>query len=465
MAVIRFGVEGWRARVDAGFDRHNVARIAQALGDTWSSHFPGSTVLVGFDTRRDSERLALLCGQVMAARGLAAVVSDRPCPLPALAWAAAHDPSCVGAVMLTASGKSHKYGGIVARQADGGPVNESFAEAVERRIAGRPTDARGTVERADIVSIYIDALVERMGASFAALPSARIVVDPMYGAGVGCACKLFERLGCEVIGLHDRAVSDFRGLHPAPREPWVDECERAVVESKACLGVVFDGDADRMGIIDERGRLISQHDLAPLALEHLVGERHDQDRVVATFETSVRLERQAEALGCAYTRVPGAFDAVYREFYEGDVLLGTDERGGICQPAHLKERDGLLAAGMVTAAILAAGGSPSGVVEELGRRIGRTDWGSRSIPLDPASLQRLHNLLPGMNPQEVAGREPVLLSHAGGLRITFEDGAWLMISTPSRLPSARVSAEASTAAELQELLAFGVDVVRLEGIV
>ena len=461
MGVIRFGIEGCRARVDHGFDQANVARIAQALGETWASRFAGSTVLVGFDTRRDSERMAVLAGQVMAACGLNIVISDRPCPLPALAWSAGQDGSCVGPVMLTASGKSHKHGGIVARQYDGGPVNESFAEAVERRIAGRPTSARGPVERADVLTDYIHEVVAQVGPVYGALSGTRIVVDPMYGAAVSCARQVFEALGLDVVGIHEQTVRDFRGLHPTAREPWVDECERMVVASHASLGVVLDGDADRMGVIDETGRLISQHDLAPLALEQLVRGNSAQDRVVATFETSVRLERQAERLGLAYTRVPDGFSGVYREFAEGDVVMGADERGGFAKPSHLPERDGLLSACLVCATLLSNKGSASRTVERLAQNVGRTEWGYRNVPLDPASLQRLSNVLPGMNPHEVAGREPASLSHAGGLRMTFEDGSWVMIRTSSTLPSARVSAEAPTAQELSDLLSFGVFAVRI----
>ena len=462
MGTIRFGAEGWRARVGEGFDDAHVARIARALGETWSWRCQGATVMVGYDTRRDSRRLAELSGEVMAACGLTVIVSDAPCPLPALAWSTAHDAACVGAVMLTASGSSHRHGGILVRQSDGGPVSAAFAEAVERRIVGRATSERGVVRHADLVTDYLEDLVALLGGPVSGSSAPRVVVDPMYGATVGWATQLFERLGCEVESLHDRMVPDFRGLHPNPREPWVDECERAVADRRADLGIVFDGDGDRMGVIDETGRLVSPHDLAPLALQYLVGKGSDQDRVVGTFATSVRLQRQAERLGCAYTAVPVGFDAIYREFGEGDVVLAADERGAIACPDHLCERDGLLSAGLVALALLGGKGSASKKVAKLAKRLGHTEWATRTVPLDPASQQTLRNVLPGMNPSEVAGMRPDRISHAGGLRLVFEGRAWLLLSDSKARTAATVTAEAEDQATLARLLDEGVRLVRTQ---
>ena len=461
MGIIRFGVWGWRARVGEGFDVEHVVRIARALGETWSWRFPGATILVGFDTRRDSERMALLCGEVLSACGLVAVVAERPCTLPALGWHAAHDASCKGAVMLTASSASCGHNGIIARGADGGPVSEAFAEAVERQIAGRPHPDRGSVTRADLVGAYCDAVVRRVEGLFPSLQTPRIVVDPLYGATVSCASEIFTALGCEVIGLHNEAVSDFRGLHPKACEPWVDECERTVRDTHAQLGIVFDGDGDRMGIIDERGRLVSSHDLAPLVLEHLIRSDETNRRVVATFATSLRLERQALWLDCSYTRVPGGFENVYREFGEDDVLMGADEKGGVADPAHLAERDGVYAACLALSAVLRNEQVPaSSMIKEMEEGLGHTDWGTRTVPLDPASLQRLRNILPGMNPFEVAGRQPLQLSHAGGLRLTFDDDSWLMLRTATTRNAVHVTAEALDKKTLTELLQAGVAMVK-----
>lgn len=460
MGIIRFGTDGWRARLGEGFDEASVVRVAQALGVTWASRFRGATILVGYDTRRDSERLALLAGAVIASCGMQVVVSEGVCPTPALGWAIAQEASCVGGVMLTASEASHEYGGILVRQSDGGPVSSSFAEAVEMRIAGGPTRDRGSVERACLTDTYVAAVAQRLGHPFTRR-TPRIVLDTMYGAMAPCAKAVFEHMGCDVISIHDQSYPDFRGLHPDAREPWVDECERAVLNAHADLGVALDGDGDHMAIIDAKGFVVSPHDAAPLALEYQVLQPDAGERVVATFGTSVRLRRQAERLRCDYTMVPLGFDAVYREFIEGDVLLAADERGGICVPAHLPERDGLYAAGCAVAALCRHRESSSDVLATLTQELGPAEWGSRTIRLDASSVQRLRNLLPGINPALIAGEKPVALRHTGGLRAAFADDSWLLVSpSPTRAHDVLLTAEASSTTRLGELLKAGGEIVR-----
>lgn len=445
--------------MDGGFDEAGVTRAASALGEIWSQRYVGSTVLVGYDARRDSKRFARLTGEILAAYGLRAVVSDRICPTPVLGWAVARDPLCIGGVMITATRMPHEYGGFFMRDADGGPVSSSFSSAVAQRAKMAPTTERGEVEYQDFVTPYIDDLVAETDGNLIAEAGLRVVVDPLYAAGSGYVTSLFERLGCEVVPIHDKVVSDFRGLHPDAREPWVDECERAVREHHADMGVVFDGDCGRFSLIDDAGRLVSPHDVAPIVLEHIVRQRGKHGRVVGTVATSARLSRQAERLGCEYTMVAVGREALHREFQEGDVILAADENGGICIPPHSGVRDGILAATMVLELLAGTRDTVSDLIASLGEKVGRLEYVAADMRLDFGATQRLRNLLPGLNPPSVCGDEPISVSHADGLRLTMPDGAWLLLRASHSGAGARVCAEREGMARSRELLAAGRDLV------
>lgn len=453
MGIIRFGVNGWRARVGDGFNEDSVVRITHALGKLWAVRNEGATVLVGYDTRRDSKRLAVVASQVLAACGLRAMVSSQACPTPALSWSVARDRLCVGGVVLTASQMPCEYGGLVVRGADGGPITPRFAAAVDQAIEPTATRDRGIIiEYTDVVSTYLDALVNEADRALIAAASLRVVVDTMYGAGCEYAANLFRRLGCEVIALHEVPISDFRGLHPDAREPWVDECERAVRKYKADMGIVFDGDCTRFAVIDEDGKLVSPHDLAPLVLEHVVRQRGAQGRVVSTAASSVRIARQAERLDCDYTMTAVGVDALYREFYEGDVILATDETGAITVPSHFPERDGMVGAVMLTELVAGAGESMRGLVEQCEAQIGVMEYAARTIRLDPARTQRLRNLLPGLDPSEALGERPDFITRPGGLRAELQDGSWLFLAPSYTGSGARAVCEAPTRARCEQLL-------------
>ena len=362
--------------------------------------------------------------------------------------------------MITASRRPYTYGGIRVRQADGGPVSALFARTVDQRIEALPTTARGPITYANLVEGYLDQIERDTDTALVANAGLTVVLDPLYGAGCGYAQQLLERIGCKVVVTHGEPVPDFRGLHPHAGEPWVDECERLVTGRHASMGIVLNGDCSRSAIVDEAGRLVSPHDIAPLVLEHIVRQRGRQGRVVATAASSVRVERQAERLDCDFTRVPVGFDSIYREFQDNDVILGTEEMGGICIPQHIPERDGLLCSLMLVEYVAGAGEGVRALVGQCEAEIGSMEYMARDIRLDFGQSLRLRNLLPGLNPPDVLGEQPVMVTHPSGLRVELADGSWVLLRVASSGAGARAACEAPTVARASALLSWALSAAR-----
>lgn len=458
--IIRFGVDGWQARFADGFDEEGVARVADALGLLWSREAPGASVYVGYDTRHGSADFARLVAGVLAARGLEVVVSDCACPTPAVAWSCAHDERAVGAVVLTASELSCEYGGVLVRGADGGPASRAFLDEVEQAIPTVATDERGPYEARDLVSPYLSALLAFVDRKLIAAVRPKVVVDAMYGAGTTHLARVLDEAGCEVVEIHVERREDFGGIHPEPQDPWADACEQAVVAHGAQMGLLLDGDGDRASVVDEQGVIIPARTLAPLVMGQLVEGHGLSGRVVMTLTCSACVMRQAERLGCDVSVVPVGFPRIYRELLEGDVLMGVEEYGGISVPSHLNERDGLLVCLLAVECLCRAGGEMSSVVGSLSESIGSMRYARRDVRLEPAAGQAFRNVLPGLNPSSLAGRKPVEVSHADGLRLQFDDGSWALVR-PSRTGSAvRVYAEAPTERERDALLSAALALAR-----
>ena len=458
--IIRFGSDGWRGRYEDGFDAEGVARVADALGLIWADATPGATVYVGYDTRHESCDLARLAAGILSSYGLTVRVSDVPCPTPTVGWSCSRDDLACGAVMLTASELSCEYGGLLVRGSDGGPVSRGFLDRVEQAISLTPTLARGAFEECDLVGPYLRELMRRVDGEAIKARGPRIVVDAMYGAGTTHLAKLLRGLGCEVVEMHVEPREDFGGIHPDPVEPWVDACEQAVVAQGGDMGIVLDGDGDRAAVIDENGRLLPARVLVPMLLGNLVMGHGVRGRVVTTLTCSACIAREATRLGCSVTSVPVGFSRIYRELLDADVVLGVEEYGGVCAPAHLRERDGLLVGLLAVEMLARSEKSVSTMVEELERQVGTMCYARRDLRLDAASTQAFRNVLPGLNPGEIAGRRPVEISHADGLRAQFDDDSWVLVR-PSRMSSVvRVYAEAPTVSMRDELIAAVCDLVR-----
>ncbi len=458
--IIRFGNDGWHARFDEGFDSQNVMRVADALGLLWADEAPasGGTVYVGYDTRHRSDEFAREAAGAIAAYGLTVKVSSTPCPTPAVGWNCAHDPKALGGVVITSSERSCEYGGLIVRGADGGTCPREFLDKVEQEIFQQASTEAGSFEVTDFVAPYAEALGRFVGGP--AIRPLKVVVDPMYGSASGVLAGLVRSLGHEVIEIHAEKTEDFDGIHPDPKDPWADACEQAVVATGADLGILVDGDGDRAAAVDEYGNILAVRELTPLLLSYIGGELGMRGRVVTTLTCSASVELEARRLGFEYASVPVGFGRIYRELQEGDVLLGAEEYGGISIPAHLKERDGLLVCLLLVQMVSKSGLTLRELVNKLDAQIGSRRYIRRDLRLEPALTQAFRNVLPGLNPQEIAGRVPVDVSHADGLRLQFDDDSWVLMR-PSRTDSVvRVYAEAPSARERDELLEAACSIAR-----
>ncbi len=459
-STVHFGTDGWRARIDEAFTDDNVVRVADAIGSVWEEASRGAIVYVGYDTREGAARFARLVGEVLSARGLCAFVSDVACPAPALSWAVAHDMRACGGIMLTASHNPEEYQGIKIRMPDGGAAPKEFTDEVELRMAAEPTSRRGSISFRDIVTPYLEGLAAAVDADAISRAGLKVVHDPMYGSARGCLARVLRGMGVEVHEIHADDVEGFCGLHPEPVEPWVDECEQAVLAEGAAAGLVNDGAGARFGLVDERGRLVGPHVVLSLVLGHLVRNRGMSGRVVVTASTSAMALALADLLGCQASVVPVGFKWVYAEMKRGDVLLGGEESGGIGVPAHMLERDGLLTALLLCELMAMSGKGIAQLVDELEQAVGRMCYVRRDLRMPVELIEMLKNLLPGMNPPELAGRVPVEVSHKDGLRMMFEDGSWAMIRPSGTEPLVRVYAEAGDVQSRDDILEAAVELAR-----
>ena len=225
-------------------------------------------------------------------------------------------------------------------------------------------------------------------------------------------------------------------------------------------GLINDGDADRVGAVDEHGTFVSPHKIIALVAGHLVRNRGMQGRVVLNLSTSTLTKRVCRALGCRVTVRPVGFKHIYKEMCKGDVLIGGEEAGGIGIPAHMRERDGLLVNLMLCELMAQTGKTLGALVAEMEEAFGALVYGRRDLRLENEVIEMFRTMLPGLNPHEIAGETPVAVSHMDGLRLEFADESWLLLRPGGTEPVVRVYAEAPTARRRDALLEAGCDLAR-----
>ncbi len=460
MSEIHFGTDGWRARLGEDFTVGAVRRVADAIGRTYAAQAPGSVLLVGYDTRAGAEDFARALAETVATHGLIVRLSDRYLPTPALCWAVAHDPDACGGVMLTASHNPAEYLGVKLRMSDGGASPVAFSDLVEAAILDEAPDARAPYETTDLLTPYLEELLFSVDVDVIREAGLRVVVDPLYGAAQGYLAALLCAIGVDVHEIHAEKDETFGGLHPEPIPPWTDDASAAVLEGGFDAAFVNDGDADRIGAIDARGRFVNAHRIFALVIAHLVEDLGRTGRVVRTLSGSELIARQCARLGLPLTTTPIGFKWIYEEMLAGDVLIGGEESGGIGIPEHVLERDGLLMAMLLVEMMALHHKGLGELVDDMLAQLGACEYGRRDLALTREQMERFLSEKDALQPASIGGIAVSDINRTDGVKFILADGSWLLLRPSGTEPLVRVYAEAESTDGVEKLLDNGCALVK-----
>ncbi|BCS56215.1 phosphoesterase [Adlercreutzia equolifaciens subsp. celatus] len=460
MADIHFGTDGWRAIIGEDFTPDNLNRVVAAAARIFKEEAvaagrdadaPG-TLIVGHDCRQDAHAYAELAAQVAAGEGFNVLLTEDYCPTPTLCWSVAHNDDAVGGIMLTSSHNPAEYLGVKLRMADGGASPAEFTDRVEAVLPPEPTDILGPFQTADLMTDYLAALRELVDVEAIRGANLRVVCDPLYGAGRHYLADLLRDMGVEVVEIHNAEDPTFAGLHPEPIQPWVDEGLAKVGELGYDALFINDGDADRIAAGDSRGNYVNAHRIITLLTKHMV-DRGETGRVVSTVTASAMLDRMCRKLGLELVSTPVGFKWIYGEMEKGGVMIGGEESGGIGLPDHVKERDGLLMALLLTECMAQSGKDLGTLVDEMLADIGRMEFARRGLSITDEQMARFRaETVPAYTADEIAGKRVLDVDRRDGVKLLLEGDAWVMMRPSGTEPLVRIYAEAATTDEVNELL-------------
>ncbi len=460
MADIHFGTDGWRAIIGEDFTPDNLNRVVAAAARIFKEEAvaagrdadaPG-TLIVGHDCRQDAHAYAELAAQVAAGEGFNVLLTEDYCPTPTLCWSVAHNDDAVGGIMLTSSHNPAEYLGVKLRMADGGASPAEFTDRVEAVLPPEPTDILGPFQTADLMTNYLAALRELVDVEAIRGANLRVVCDPLYGAGRHYLAGLLRDMGVEVVEIHNAEDPTFAGLHPEPIQPWVDEGLAKVGELGYDALFINDGDADRIAAGDSRGNYVNAHRIITLLTKHMV-DRGETGRVVSTVTASAMLDRMCRKLGLELVSTPVGFKWIYGEMEKGGVMIGGEESGGIGLPDHVKERDGLLMALLLTECMAQSGKDLGAIIDEMLADIGRLEFARRGLSITDEQMARFRaETVPTYTADEIAGKRVLDVDRRDGVKLLLEGDAWVMMRPSGTEPLVRIYAEAATTDEVNELL-------------
>ncbi|HEX7313704.1 MAG TPA: phosphoglucomutase/phosphomannomutase family protein [Pyrinomonadaceae bacterium] len=463
LAPICFGTDGWRALIADAFTFENVERVAQAYADFINRQPAESSerkkVVVGYDRRFLSDQFAARAAEVLNGNEIEVSLFEEDVPTPLVSWAV-RERGAAGGVVITASHNPAHFNGFKIKAPWGGSATPETTAAVEALVDANPPRREPlTNGGADSLKPQFESY-RRQIESFIDLERLRgvdggVVVDSMHGTGGRWVESFLSggRLKVETIRAERDAY--FGGVAPEPIDRNLAPLKETVRERRALVGLATDGDADRVGAVNELGETMTMHAVVPLILLHLARRRGERGGIVRTFSQSVLLRRIAAAHGFTIHETPIGFKYIADLMLGGDILIGAEESGGIGVRGHIPERDGILNSLLFLEAVAAAGRTPTELVREMHREFGEFYFGRRDLHTEVARGIALVEAL-GARPPAAAGQYAVeSVETLDGAKLVFADESWLLFRQSGTEPVLRVYAEATSVEKMNALLEEG----------
>jgi phosphomannomutase len=447
MDAISFGTDGWRARLDT-FTDERVRMVGQAVADHLDDAGHDAPVAVGYDARATSEGFAESLADVLAANGFDAILPERDCPTPLVAWAVV-DRNLSGALMVTASHNPPEYNGVKFIPADGAPALPEVTDAIESRLAEPRADGpRGSVERVDFVTRHAEQVGSLVAPDCGGLT---VVYDAMHGSGRGVTDALLESAGATVIRRRCDRDTSFGGTPPEPSAEQLAGLVDAVARHDADLGVANDGDADRLALVTPERGFLDENLFFAAVYDELLDD--DAGPAVRTVSTTFLIDRIAAAHDEDVIETAVGFKWVAEAMVDADALMGGEESGGFSIRGHVPEKDGVLMAAL--AADAAATESLDDRVDRLLDEHGDIVADKVSVDCPDERKEAVIDALGDAIPDRVAGEAVENVVTLDGFKLLLTDGSWLLVRPSGTEPKMRVYAEAGSRERVDELLDEG----------
>ena len=456
---IKFGTDGWRGVIAWDFTFENVRRAAQALADYISENAPSDEdgklpkVFVGFDRRFMSDLFAADIASIFRSNKIDVTLSSCPISSPVA--------SCLSlskfwmSIIVTASHNPAQYNGIKIKIA-GGAASARLTKEVEDLV-----DANSILflygqkaEQKDLTDVYFKYVSSHVNLKKLKNFKGKVVVDYMHGAAAGYLEKIISPK--QVIALRAEHDPTFGGEQPEPVEKNLSTLKKTVLAKKAALGVAFDGDGDRVALIDEKGNYLTPCMIAAVLCDYLIKHKKLKGKIVQTASMGYLLKRIARAYNMLFEEVEVGFKHVAERMALEDVAFGVEESGGFAWKGNLPDRDGLTVALAFLEVMAASGKKASELCALIGQTYGASVYLRKDLPLvKPVDKAMLTDKLRKKLPKKINNRKVAEVTTFDGLKIWLENDDWVLIRPSGTEPVVRVYAETAAKKETQALLDFG----------
>jgi len=464
--TIRFGTDGWRALIARDYTFENVRACAEGVCRLLeASGMAQRGLVIGYDTRWGSPEFAAEVATVSAAHGIKTWLAYRIVPTPVLSYSLLHHQAG-GGVVITASHNSGLWNGFKYKPEYAGSASQGIVDELERHIAEAQADGRiptialadaeasGMLVRPEMASPYLANLEKIVDLDAIRHAGLRVGFDAMHGAGIG----YFQ----EALGTGLTKITSFRGERnpafpgmgqPEPIAPNLGPSIEAARTGLYDVVLACDGDADRLGVLDEFGDFISTLSTFSLLCLYQLETCGLRGPVVRSLTQSGMVDKVAALFDAPVHRTAVGFKHVGQTMMDVDAVAAGEESGGYAFRGNIPERDGILSGLMFLDLMVKTGKRPSELVKMLYEKVGEHHYNRLDVALDAGTPKPDVQAIAANPPERIGGLRVGRTETVDGVLLSLEGGFWGLIRPSGTEPLLRIYAEGDSPQRVQEMLA------------
>ncbi|MFH1002655.1 MAG: phosphoglucomutase/phosphomannomutase family protein, partial [Chloroflexota bacterium] len=426
----------------------------------------GRGLVIGYDTRFASEDFAAAAAEVAAGNGIKVYLCPTATPTPVVSFGVA-DQRAGGAIIITASHNPARWNGFKLKTEDGASAPTEVISRLEANAAAALDSGRihrtplaeamaaGTVAYLDLTPAYFKRLEQLVDLEALRRAGLKVAADAMYGAGMGYFRRLLAGGSTGLVEINGQRNPLFPGIQPEPIAHNLARLSATVREENASVGLATDGDADRIGIIDEKGTFLTQLQVFALLCLYLLEVRGERGAIVKTLTTTSMVYRLGEIFKVPVYETAVGFKYVAPVMLRENALIGGEESGGYGFRGHIPERDGVLAGLYFLDFMRQTGKTPAELLAYLYGKVGQHHYQRVDVTFPPDERAAISDRLQKLEPATVDGARVVKRDTTDGLRFTLADNSWLLLRFSGTEPLLRIYAETDSPDRAARLLEMG----------
>lgn len=467
MSLIRFGTDGWRGIIAEDFTFANARIVAHAIARyVVRGEDAQKGVLVGYDHRFASDRIAATVAETVSATGMPVWLADKPCPTPTISLLV-RQRRAAGGVVITASHNPYPWNGIKYKASYGSSALPSIVAQIESELERVQHEGVPPLPpREDLIQPleprgpYLDTIEKLVDWQRLREAKFRFVVDPMHGSAAGLLSELFRRNGVACDEIRGTRAPRFGGVHPEPIEPHIEAARKAVRAGQYDAAFCADGDGDRIGAIDRDGSFITPHQIFALLVWHLVGTRKLAGDIAKTFSVTKLIDKLAGKFGRKLHEVPIGFKYICELMLEQNILIGGEESGGIGTSLYLPERDATVSALLLAELMAWHGKSLGELVGALHAEFGEYHYGRVDLDLKPGQKEKALAHFSDGKMKKLLDWEVTRRENLDGIKVYLSDIGWVMVRASGTENLLRVYSETPNPETTRRVLGAVTEVVQ-----